>query len=365
MRWIPPAWVARPGLRFRNRLARIHAAMVPAPLLVLERMNGMVESRMLALFAELGIPDLIGDGARTAGDLAAEANVDADALDRLLAFLVSRGLLARSPRGLYRNNGVSQVLRSVDPQSVRDWVRFFASDWHWEMWNQAGHSLATGRGAAEKAFGAPFFEYLTKRNPEAGASFNRALAGTSRIAGPILAKGYDFSGIAQLCDVGGGTGGMLAAVLEAHPRLRGVLFDLPEVVEQAHEPLRARGLGDRVELVGGNFFDGVPEGCDAYMMQAIIHDWDDEACITILSNCAKAMALGGRVLVIENVLQPEPSAADQFARSFDLVMLVTSGSGRERTMAQFSALFDRAGLRLRRDVTLPSLFHVLELEAAP
>jgi SAM-dependent methyltransferase len=364
MRWIPPAWVVRPAMRFRNRLGRAHATMIPPPLLIMERMNGMVESKMLSLFAELGIPDLIGDGARSAADLATEAKVDADALERLLAFLVSRGLLALAPGGRYRNNAVTEVLRSDHPESMREWARFFASDWHWKMWNHAGHSLATGGGAAEEAFGAPFFDYLTKRNPKAGAAFNRALQGTSRIAGPIVAKGYDFSGIARLCDVGSGTGGMLAAVLDAYPRVRGVLYDLPEVIEQAREPLTKRGLAGRVELAGGSFFDRVPEGCDAYMMQSIIHDWDDEECVTILSNCAKAMAPGGRVLVIENVLGPEPGPADQFARSFDLVMLVTSGSGRERTMAQFSPLFERAGLRLRRDVTLPSLFHVLELEVA-
>ncbi|MGH2726618.1 MAG: methyltransferase, partial [Actinomycetota bacterium] len=160
-----------------------------------------------------------------------------------------------------------------------------------------------------------------------------------------------------LCDVGGGTGGMLREVLSAHPAIAGVLFDLPEVVAQAGV------LPEGASAVGGSFFDSVPEGCDVYMLQAIIHDWDDDSCVTILSNCRKAMASGGRVLVIENVLSPEPGPADQFARTFDLVMLVTSGLGRERTLAQFKELFARAGLRLRRNVTLPSMFHVLELEA--
>jgi len=361
--WIPPVWLVRPAVRFRNALGRLHGRMVPPPLLVMERMNGMVEAKVISLIAELAIPDRLAGGPRTAEDLAGEAGVDADALDRALAFLVSRGLLGRRRDGRYANNPFSDTLRSDHPESMREWARFFASRWHWEMWNHAGHSLETGGSAAEPAFGARFWEYLGARNPEAGATFNRALAGTSRIAGPILAKGYDFSGVRRLCDVGGGTGGMLAEVLERHTSMRGVLFDLPEVVEQARPALADRGLLDRVEIVGGSFFDHVPEGCDAYMLQAIIHDWDDESCVTILSRCREAMAAGARILVIENVLGPSPSSADQFARSFDLVMLVTSGLGRERSKTQFGSLFARAGLRIRRDVTLPSLFHVLELEA--
>jgi hypothetical protein len=345
-------------MKFRDALARIHARMVPPQLLLMERMNGLVEAKILSLIADLGIADLLASGPRTASDLAGDAGADADALERALAYLVADGFFARRRDGRYANNSASDVLRSDHPQSLRQWARFFASDWHWEMWNHARRSIETGGSAAEEAFGSEFWEYLTHGNPEAGATFNRALAGTSRIAGPILAKGYDFSNVDRLCDVGGGTGGMLTEVLRAYPSIRGVLFDLPEVVAQAS------GLPDRVDVVGGSFFDAVPEGCDAYMLQAIVHDWDDESCVTILSNCRRAMAAGGRVLVIENVLGAEPSPADRFARAFDLVMLVTSGLGRERTRAQFEALFADAGLRLRRDVTLPSMFHVLELETA-
>jgi hypothetical protein len=156
---------------------------------------------------------------------------------------------------------------------------------------------------------------------------------------------------------------MLAEILAVHRKVRAVLFDLPSVVAQAPVALSERGVLDRVEIVGGSFFDEVPAGCDTYMMQAIIHDWDDDSCVTILSNIRRAMASGARVLVIENVLADEPSSADQFARSFDLVMLVTSGLGRERTKAQFVSLFARAGFRIARDITLPSQFHVLELRA--
>jgi len=363
-RRIPPAWITGPAMRLRNRIGRLHAVAVPPQLLVMERMAGMVEARILSLVAELGIPDRLAAGPRTAADLARSAGADADALDRALAYLVSRGLLGVTRDGRYRNNGFSEVLRSDHPESMRSWALFFGSDWHWDIWKQAGHSLATGEPGTVAAFGEPYFDYLTHTRPESGAVFNAALAGTSALAGPIIAKGYDFSRFSRLCDVGGGTGVLLAEILTAYPSLRGILFDLPEVAEQARATFTARGLTDRAEAVGGSFFDSVPAGCDAYMMQSVIHDWDESSCVKILSNVRAAMAPGAKVLVIENVLRPEPSPADQFTRTFDLVMLVITGAGRERTRAQFDSLFAAAGLRVRRDVTLPSLFHVLELEAA-
>lgn len=362
--WVPPVWLARPGLKVRNAIGRFHARMVPPQLLLMERMNGLVEAKMLSLVADLAIPDLLAAGPRTAADLALETGTDADALERTLGFLVAHGLLGATRGGRFANNWFSETLRSDHPQSMREWARFFASDWHWEMWNHARHSLATGRSAALEAFGAPFFDYLNRENPSAGATFNAALAGTSTIAGPALAKGYDFSGVARLCDVGGGTGGMLAEVLEAYPSMRGVLFDLPVVAEEGRRRLAERGLADRVDVVGGSFMEAVPAGCDAYMLQAIIHDWEDESCVTILGLIATAMAPGARVLVVESVLDPVPRPADRFARTFDLVMLVTSGAGRERTYRQFESLAARAGLRIARDVTLASMFHVLEMRAA-
>ena len=360
---VPPVWLARPGMRVRATLDRLVARIAPPPLLIMERMNGLVEAKIISLVADLGVADQLAAGPRTAADLAAEAGVDSDALDRALAFLVACGLFARTRDGRYENNAVSAVLRSDHPESMREWARFFASDWHWEMWNHARHSIETGGSAARPAFGTEFWDYLTRKNPAAGETFNRALAGTSRIAGPILANGYDFSGVKRLCDVGGGTGGMLAEVLARYPKLNSVLFDLPEVVEQARAHLKELGFADRVQIIGGSFFDDVPAGCDAYLLQAIIHDWDDESCATILTNIRRVMAPGGRVLVVENVLDAEPSPSDRFARSFDLVMLVTSGLGRERTRAQFEALFTKAGFRIARDITLPSMFHVIELRA--
>jgi hypothetical protein len=357
---VPPAWIVRPLLATRNSVARLHRAMVPAEVPVLERSLGIIDTKALAVVAELGVADALVDGPHSAADLAQRCGADADALGRVLRYLVGRGVFRRTRDGRFRNNRASTLLRDDHPRSLRAWARFVGADWHVATWNRLDHSVRTGQSGATAALGHPFWEYLTETDPEAGALFEAAMASTSAIQMEIVASKVDFAG--RVCDVGGGTGTLLAAVLRANPDTTGVLFDLPSVVAKAPAVLEASGVGGRVEIVGGSFFEAVPPGCDRYLLQAIVHDWDDESCITFLGACREAMAPGGRVLVVEAVV-PEHDG-DHFTKAVDLEMLVDTGAGRERTRAEFDALFQRAGLRVRRVVPI-ALSAVFELEAAP
>jgi SAM-dependent methyltransferase len=362
--WLPPARVVAPALRLRNRLRRAHDRMVPPFASVVELTAGMVEVKLLAVAADLGVADALAAGPRTAAELAHELDADPDALDRALRFLASRGLFARDRASRYRNNAVSGLLRSDHPESMRAWARFVGSDWHWAIWNEAGHSVRTGKSGTEAATGTSYFDFVTRVRPDAGALFDEAMAATSRVQAQLLVRGYDFSGATHVCDVGGGTGNLLAGVLAAHPHLRGTLFDLPSLEPTATANLAAHGLADRCRFVGGDFFAEVPADADAYLLQAVVHDWDDESCVRILGNVRRALAPGGRVLVVETLVADDDQ--HEIAKLTDLLMLVLTGSGRERTAVQMRDLFARAGLRLRRDVVLPNLFHVFELEdAAP
>ena len=154
---------------------------------------------------------------------------------------------------------------------------------------------------------------------------------------------YEFGGIGRLVDAGGGNGSLLTAMLARHPEMRGVLFDLPHVAERAKADIAAAGLGDRCEAVGGSFFEAVPDGADAILLRHIIHDWSDADAVRILGNCARALAPGGRVLVVE-MLVPEGNAPS-LAKRFDLSMMVLPG-GVERTEAEYRALFEAGGLTL-------------------
>jgi hypothetical protein len=357
---VPPAWVLRPLLATRNAVARVHRAMVPPEVPVLERSLGIIDTKALGVAAEFGVADALADGPRSATDLAESCAADADALGRVLRFLVGRGVFKRTRDGRFRNNKASELLRSDHPDSLRAWARFAGADWHVATWNQLDHSVRTGESAATAALGHPFWEYLTETDPEAGVLFDAAMAATSAIQMEVVGTKVDFTG--RVCDVGGGTGTLLASVLRANPGATGVLFDLPTVIAKAPPVLEAARVAERVEVVGGSFFDSVPAGCDRYLLQAIVHDWDDDSCVRFLTRCRDAMAPGGRILVLEAVM-PEHDG-DHFVKAVDLEMLVATGAGRERTRPEFDALFARAGLRVRKVVPI-ALSVVFELEPAP
>ncbi|MCZ7534739.1 MAG: methyltransferase [Acidimicrobiia bacterium] len=214
------------------------------------------------------------------------------------------------------------------------------------------HSFRTGQSASEPALGSEFFAWLAA-NPEHQAVFGAAMAETSRYFGPLLAERHDFAAASTVCDVGGGNGALLADILTAHPHLRGVLLDLPSVVEGAPAVLDRAGMGDRCEIVAGDFFTEVPAGCDRYVLKSVLHDWDDESCVRLLGTIRAAMPDGARILVLEAVV-PD-SGVPHPTHAFDLLMLVLTGAGRERTAREWASLFDRAGLRVDKTLDLAVL----------
>ena len=136
---------------------------------------------------------------------------------------------------------------------------------------------------------------------------------------------------------------MLAAVLRAHPHIRGTLFDQPDVVAGAKAVLVEYGVIDRCNVVGGSFFETVPEGADAYLMRVVIHDWEDDEAIAILKVCRRAIPENARLLLIERlVAPPNEMPATKFV---DLNMLVSPG-GRERTREEFADLIAKSGFEL-------------------
>jgi hypothetical protein len=355
---LPPAWVVRPLLATRNGVAKLHRGMVPAQVRVLERSLGIIDTKTIAVVADLGVADALADGPKTVDELSATLGVDADALNRVLRYLVGRGIF-KHKRGTYANNGASDSLRVDHEASLRQWARFYGSDWHVRIWNELGHSVRTGGSAAKAVFGRDFWEQLTDVDRAAGELFDDAMESVSRVQQEIVATKYDWPVNGKICDVGGGTGTLLASILDATPGARGVLFDLPAVVARAAPVLERAGVADRVEVVGGSFFESVPTACDRYVLQAIVHDWDDESCATFLTHCREALAPGGKVLVVEQTLPDHDG--DHPVKAIDLEMLVDTGKGRERTAAQLEALFARAGLRVARVVAI-ALVSVYELE---
>ena len=357
---LPPAPVVQAGARLRNFVGRTHAKMQPPFALVLERLLGLVDNKMLGLLVELDIPDLLHDGPKRADEIARATDTDVEALDRVLRFLVARDILRTTPDGRYRNGPASDVLRRDHPFSWRGWAEFFASDWNWRIWTNALGSVRRGGNAAETALGMPFFDYL-ESHPDAAAAFNAAMRSGSLMQGLLVRDAYDFGAARHVCDVGGGTGAVLVNLLRAHPSLRGTLVELPAVAAEAREHLEREGVLDRCEVVAGDFFEGVPGGADVYTLFAVIHDWGDEQAIRILRNVRAALPASGRALVVEGVV-PENDHYD-FSKVSDLLMLVYSEGGRERSAKELGDLFGRAGLAVEDAKKLPSLFRMFVLRS--
>jgi O-methyltransferase domain len=218
-------------------------------------------------------------------------------------------------------------------------------------------AVQTGKPAFDTIFGQGLFSYVAD-NPELEQSFNRHMAGmTAAIARAVVAA-YDFTALNTIVDVGGGYGTLLLRILAEYPAIRGVLFDLPAVISSAHEYLAASSVGARAECVPGDFFQAVPAGGDLYLLQVIIHDWDDAAALRILTTCAHAMCDDSRILLIERLL-PERAVDAPAVIQADLNMLVLTG-GRERTVQEYDQLLSAAGLERTQIVPTQSQWSMIE-----
>jgi DNA-binding transcriptional ArsR family regulator len=332
-----------------------------APEALLQLINGYTSAQVVHVAAKLRLADLLAEGPRTIADLAAATDTHAPSLARLLRALASLGIVVEADDGRFALIALGSPLRSDAPDSIRDAVLFIVGEWAWRPWGDLLYSVRTGEPAFDRTFCMSNFEYW-EHNPEAGAihdAYFRAISRTTN--GPIVAA-YDFYRFATVIDVGGSSGSLLAAILAAHPAVRGVLFDLPHGVAGADRVLTEAGVADRCVVIGGTFFDSVPAGGDAYLLRYIIHDWDAERAVAILRHCREAMVPGSVLLLIEQVLpeHPEPGPAAQRLARLDLQMLVLTPGGRERTVEEFRSLLREAGFDLQQVISTASSFQILE-----
>jgi hypothetical protein len=306
--------------------------------------------------AKLGIADHLSAGARSAVELAAATRTHAPSLHRFMRTLAGLGILPERDAQRFALTPLGEALKSGAPGSARATLMAFCGPAFWHSWEEILYSLETGNTGFEKACGMPLFDYLAQ-HPEEASYFSEAMVGFHGAEPPAVARAYDFSGIRTIVDVGGATGNMLAAILSDHPTLRGILFDRPHVVSDAPALLEARGVGARVTIEPGDFFERVPAGGDAYLLSHIIHDWNEEQCLTILGHCRDAIKPDGRLLIVETVL-PTGDTPHQ-GKVQDMVMLVVPG-GQERTEAEYASLLGKARFRLSRVVPTESVVSVVE-----
>jgi O-methyltransferase domain len=318
---------------------------------------GYFVSRAVHVVAQLDIASHLGQGSKSGAELAALTGAQAATLVRVLRMLVSQGVFAETD-GRFSNNEVSELLRSDTPRSMRAWARMFGADFQWSAVQALMHSVRTGEPGFQHVFGEEMFGYLS-HHPDEARIFDEAMVSGSELINRAIVGAYDFSRFGTVVDVAGGYGSTLCAILDANPKSKGILFDLPYVVAKAKDFVHSRCLQDRCSLVGGSFLETMPNGADAYFMKHIIHDWDDERCLQLLRNCHSAMPAHAKLLVCEKVL-PEANDAP-YTRILDMVMLLNTPGGRERTEGEYRELFAKAGFRLVR--TIPTQVDNSILEA--
>lgn len=355
---MPPAGALRAAQAMRRTLERSHRRSTLPLVRLLEQTVGMVEVQATAALAELGVPDAMAAGATTAEQIATRTDTDADALERLLAFLATRGIVRRRGAG-WSLTATGQLLRTDHPDSIRDWVLFLGSDWQSRAWEHLAQGIRDPQATPfERAHKAPYFEVM-RRDPERGQLFDDAMRSTSRLQGDLLARTLDLDGVGEVCDVGGGTGSVLVQLLDAHPHVRGRLVELPDVIERGRPVIDETGLTDRVVLEAGDMFDRVPADADRYLLSAVLHDWSDDEAVAILRKIHTAMTRpGARAIIVELELPAHDGAS--LERAYDLLMLVLGG-GRERTLAEFEQLYRRAGLALEQNLVLANGWHAHHL----
>jgi hypothetical protein len=317
---------------------------------------GSMKTQSIHVAAELGLADVLARGAADIDTLARAVDADSAALFRLLRALCSLGLISERD-GIYKLTAMGHVLRDDVPGSLKPFALLLGGAPWWRAWGALAHAVRRGEGAFDATHGIGYFDFLAA-HPDEARKFRAFMASIAGMNAGAIVPAYPFGRFRTVVDVGGGGGHLLAAILAAAPAARGVLFDLPGAEPES----LPEAVAGRIEVVAGDFFRAVPGGGDLYLLQQVLHDWSDDDARRILVNVRAGMPPGATLLVIDAVI--EPGNQPSFNKFTDLHMMVLSQGGRERTAAEFDALFRSAGLRLARILPTSTAFALMEGFAA-
>ena len=322
---------------------------------ILEILNGAHVAGAVSCLAQLGIPDLLENGPKSVEQLATQVDAQPEALYRLMRATACVGVLSEGPDRVFSQTPMSAVLCRNARPSLRGLAIMGGREWNGRGWSLLEYCVKTGKQAINKIYGMPIFEFFSK-NAEEAEIFDSAMTGLSGIDGPAVANAYNFDGIHSLVDIAGGRGHLLATLMERNPHLKGTLYEMPHVLEGAKSGALKPHM-HRCHLTSGDMFSSVPAGADAYIMKHIIHDWPDDACIRILKACRQGVNPGGKLLIVDCVIQPGNDFSP--GKFLDLQMLIFP-SGRERTEPQFRELLAASGWKLSRVIPTTAVDSIVE-----
>lgn len=333
-----------------------HKNEVSPSLQLLDVIHGYWLAQVVHVTAKLNIADLITAGSKTADELAEATATNPDALYRLLRTGAGYGLLEEVERGTFALTPIGETLRSDVPGSIRDYAIAVVAPGHWLPFGRLDKAIETGQPTFNDTFGMDLWEYYAQ-NEEEGTHFAGAMSDLSAIAAQEVPASYDVSAFKKIVDVGGSHGMLLMGLLNNAPEAEGVLLDLPNVIEGAKGTIDGSSFSNRIQLIGGDFFQEIPSGGDLYVLKQILHDWPDEQAATILKNIHRAAAPQSKLIIVEHLIpgKPEPS----YVFLVDLLMLILFGA-RERRQDEFEVLLSGSGYKLERVMPTTGLFSVIE-----
>jgi O-methyltransferase domain/Dimerisation domain len=303
-------------------------------------MFGHMVSQTVRAAADLSLADHLDTAQLTAGEVAEREGSAPETTFRLMRACVALGLLTADADGRFASTPLLATLKKDEPGSMRDLALATTLPVQWLPWSEFISSVRTGKSQAGAALGMDFFEYL-ERHPDQACDFSAGMRTTTALWAADAAKAIDTTATKLAVDVGGATGSLLSLLQEANPTLRGIVFDRPNIVADAVAEIARKGLSERTEVIGGDFFEWVPSA-DLYLLKFILHDWDDDRCVTILNRCREAMTPDGRIAIVEMVVGE--IADPGLGAVIDMNMLAAT-TGQERSLDEYDALLAAAGLR--------------------
>jgi hypothetical protein len=344
------------GLCIRRGLNAMSNRLVAPHMAVYERAQGFWVSRAIVAACELNLAEHLAEGPKGIRELSVLTNTDEENLYRLMRMLAGEGIFVERRDKIFENNRYSKVLIEGEG-SMKNLIMHQFCENNQKLFTVFRDVIHTGESYTRKIFGKSIFQFL-EENPEKNMVYNKAMDDSSGLIALAIVGAYNFRGIRTLVDIGGGHGIILAEILRRHRKMQGILFDQPHVVGPSIELMTKYGVQNRLKILSGDFFEDIPAGADAYFMKNILHAFSDEDCSELLRKVHHAMADGGRLIIVDSVLKPDNQPA--LGKRLDLLMMVGTEGGKERTREQFKALLEGSGFKLKRIIRTVAPFSIVE-----
>jgi hypothetical protein len=358
---VPPRFAVHAAMKLRRALLRAADRVLPSELAILEHSAGFSVTYLLGAMVEVGIPDELASGPKSAEELAIVLHCDADAVHRALRMGAVYNLVRLDRMGRFHATRLTKALTSDAAYASDQWCRFMASKAHQNAWGDLAATMRSGESAFRRTNGMSVFAWFDA-HPAEGRAFAAGLSGLTLSEASAISASYRFPRAGIVCDIAGGSGALLGEVLRRMPQARGILIEAPLVLPEAARHLDSLGVSDRVEFREGDLFGNLQATADVYLLKWILHDWDDADCVRLLGNVAAMMPAGAKLVVIEGV-QERNTAHVRFS-PIDLQMLVVSEGGRERSIAEIQDLMTGAGLHPTSVRRTPADLALIEAEKA-